>query len=113
VLAREQQLRLERQIAELETELSRIQLQAQEKPATDTTSRDFKLMGKNLERYRQEAQMTKEQLAAQAVGGDTKALREHISGHRKMRLRQEQDYETFLSKRLGRKVSLTHYTPAS
>jgi hypothetical protein len=30
-----------------------------------------------------------------------------------MRPRQEQDYETVLSKRCGRKVSLRNYTPPS
>jgi hypothetical protein len=73
----------------------------------------WNVIGANLKKYIEDAQMTRDQLAAQAVGGDTKALREHISGRRKMRPRQEQDYETVLSKRCGRKVSLRNYTPPS
>jgi hypothetical protein len=71
------------------------------------------VLSENLDKYRIDARMTKEQLAAQVVRGDTKALREHISGKRKMRLRQIQDYETYFSKRFGRKVSLDNYTPPS
>jgi predicted RNase H-like nuclease (RuvC/YqgF family) len=63
-------------------------------------------VGRNLEKFMQEARFTQSRLAAEATNGDTKALRAHIRGTRRMRPDTQQIYERVLSKKLGRDISL-------